>query len=212
MTKAKNRSDELTTSLLVGGQALDDLTYLLYHLENHCTLAKRHIQGLGFRAVLAENGNRRVDLTRAWRKEAQRGPLPLESRARATTHSAHGYPAHLIPDIWVGQNVAMNTLGGGSLVLANGTLEAVTPEGFVLSNDVRSDRLYTEGSRRTIGAVRSEPERYRCRFLRPALERLRKNYSIHLSRPRFLSSSRLTCSLENANLPSRKRKRSCSSS
>ena len=101
----------------------------------------------------------------------------LKQRAdeqRKAFKEAHGYPAHLIPDIWVGQNVAMNTLGGGSLVLANGTLEAVTPEGFVLSNDVRSDRLYTEGSRRTIGAVRSEPERYRCRFLRPGLERLKK--------------------------------------
>ncbi len=30
----------------------------------------------------------------------------------------------------------MNTLGGGSFVLANGTLEAVTPEGFVLSNEL----------------------------------------------------------------------------
>jgi hypothetical protein len=30
----------------------------------------------------------------------------------------------------------MNTLGGSSLVLANGTLEAVTPEGFVLSNEL----------------------------------------------------------------------------
>jgi hypothetical protein len=55
---------------------------------------------------------------------------------RKAFKEAHGYPAHLIPDIWVGQNVAMNTLGGGSLVLANGTLEAVTPEGFVLSNEL----------------------------------------------------------------------------
>jgi hypothetical protein len=30
----------------------------------------------------------------------------------------------------------MNTLGGGSLALANGTLETVTPEGFVLSNEL----------------------------------------------------------------------------
>jgi hypothetical protein len=55
---------------------------------------------------------------------------------RKAFKEAHGYPAHLIPDIWVGQNVAMNTLGGGSLVLANGRLEAVTPEGFVLSNEL----------------------------------------------------------------------------
>ncbi len=55
---------------------------------------------------------------------------------RKTFKEAHGYPAHLIPDIWVGQNVAMNTLGGGSLALANGTLETVTPEGFVLSNEL----------------------------------------------------------------------------
>ena len=63
----------------------------------------------------------------------------LKQRAdeqRKAFKEAHGYPAHLIPDIWVGQNVAMNTLGGGSLVLANGTLEAVTPEGFVLSNEL----------------------------------------------------------------------------
>jgi hypothetical protein len=55
---------------------------------------------------------------------------------RKAFKEAHGYPAHLIPDIWVGQDVAMNTLGGSSLVLANGTLEAVTPEGFVLSNEL----------------------------------------------------------------------------
>ncbi len=55
---------------------------------------------------------------------------------RKAFKEAHGYPAHLIPDIWVGQNVAMNTLGGGSLTLANGTLETVTPEGFVLSNEL----------------------------------------------------------------------------
>lgn len=63
----------------------------------------------------------------------------LKQRAdeqRKAFKETHGYPAHLIPDIWVGQNVAMNTLGGGSLVLANGTLEAVTPEGFVLSNEL----------------------------------------------------------------------------
>jgi hypothetical protein len=55
---------------------------------------------------------------------------------RKAFKEAHGYPAHLIPDIWVGQNVATNTLGGGSLALANGTLEAATPEGFVLSNEL----------------------------------------------------------------------------
>jgi hypothetical protein len=48
----------------------------------------------------------------------------------------NGYPAHLIPDLWVGQAVAMNTLssGSGSPVPASGTLEAATPNGFVLSN------------------------------------------------------------------------------
>ena len=63
----------------------------------------------------------------------------LKQRAdeqRKAFKEAHGYPAHLIPDILVGQNVAMNTLGGGSLVLANGTLEAVTAEGFVPSNEL----------------------------------------------------------------------------
>jgi hypothetical protein len=63
----------------------------------------------------------------------------LKQRAdeqRKAFKEAHGYLAHLITDIWVGQNVAMNTLGGGSLVLTNGTLEAVTAEGFVPSNEL----------------------------------------------------------------------------
>ena len=55
---------------------------------------------------------------------------------RKAFREAYGYPAHLIPDIWVGQLVALNTLGGASPGITNGRLEAVTSSGFVLSNEV----------------------------------------------------------------------------
>jgi hypothetical protein len=67
-----------------------------------------------------------------------------EFRRQATAqsqafHEKFGYPAREVPDIWVGQNVALNMLGGrgtehllGSKT-ASGMLEAKTPEGYVLS-------------------------------------------------------------------------------
>ena len=59
---------------------------------------------------------------------------------RKAFRETYGYPAHLIPDIWVGQLVALNTLGGTSPGITNGRLEAVTHSGFVLSNE--SGRLF----------------------------------------------------------------------
>jgi hypothetical protein len=58
-------------------------------------------------------------------------------------HEKFGYPAREVPDIWVGQNVALNMLGGrGTEHLldpktASGMLEAITPEGYVLSVEDR---------------------------------------------------------------------------
>jgi hypothetical protein len=67
-----------------------------------------------------------------------------EFRRQATAqsqafHEKFGYPAREVPDIWVGQHVALNMLGGrGTEHLlgpktASGILEAITPEGYVLS-------------------------------------------------------------------------------
>ena len=71
-----------------------------------------------------------------------------EFRRQATAqsqalHEEFGYPAREVPDIWVGQNVALNMLGGrGTEHLlgaktASGMLEAITPEGYVLSVEDR---------------------------------------------------------------------------
>jgi len=46
----------------------------------------------------------------------------------------HGYRAQRVPNVWVGQLVAMNIVGPAS---ASGILEAVKPGGYVLSVEDR---------------------------------------------------------------------------
>jgi hypothetical protein len=71
-----------------------------------------------------------------------------EFRRQATAqsqafHAKLGYPAREVPDIWVGQNVALNMLGGRGTehllgpTTASGMLEAISPEGYVLSVEDR---------------------------------------------------------------------------
>ncbi len=58
---------------------------------------------------------------------------------RQAFQDRHGYPAVVIPDIWIGQTVSMNVLGSGGKdnqlgpVKASGMLEAVRDDGFILS-------------------------------------------------------------------------------
>ena len=58
---------------------------------------------------------------------------------RQAFQDRHGYPAVIIPDIWIGQTVSMNVLGSGGKdtqlgpVKASGMLEAVRDDGFILS-------------------------------------------------------------------------------
>ena len=66
---------------------------------------------------------------------------PFKQRAderRAVFKGRHGYPAQLVPDVWVGRLVAMNivspTRASGML---EGMLEAVKPEGYVVSVEDR---------------------------------------------------------------------------
>jgi hypothetical protein len=65
------------------------------------------------------------------------------ARQRQQFQEKHTYPANLIPDVWIGQNVALNTIGSGGKdnqlgpVRASGMLEAVRDDGFVLSNEER---------------------------------------------------------------------------
>jgi hypothetical protein len=66
----------------------------------------------------------------------------LASRQEQAFHEKFGYPAHEIPDLWVGQNVALNMLGGrADLQLAptytSGMLEAIRDDGFVISVEDR---------------------------------------------------------------------------
>ena len=49
---------------------------------------------------------------------------------RVVFQGRHGYPAQLVPNVWVGRLVAMNTVGP---TRASGMLEAVKPEGHVVS-------------------------------------------------------------------------------
>jgi hypothetical protein len=55
----------------------------------------------------------------------------------------HGYPAQLVPDVWVGQLVAMNILGGSGTerqlgpMKSSGMLEAIRPDGYVISAEDR---------------------------------------------------------------------------
>jgi hypothetical protein len=46
----------------------------------------------------------------------------------------HGYRAQRVPNVWVGQSVALNLLGPAR---ASGMLEAVKPHGYVLSVEDR---------------------------------------------------------------------------
>jgi hypothetical protein len=63
------------------------------------------------------------------------------NQQREAFKEAHGYPAQLVPDVWVGQAVALNMLGGHGQEIAStragGILEAVRDEGFVLSSEER---------------------------------------------------------------------------
>jgi hypothetical protein len=67
----------------------------------------------------------------------------LASRQEQRFHEKFGYPASEVPGIWVGQNVAMNMLGGrgGDRQLAptraSGMLEAISLDGVVLSVEDR---------------------------------------------------------------------------
>jgi hypothetical protein len=63
---------------------------------------------------------------------------------RQAFQEGHGYPANLVPDVWVGQHVAMNVLGMGgqqnqlTSVRASGMLEAVREDGYVISVEDRT--------------------------------------------------------------------------
>ena len=63
------------------------------------------------------------------------------NQQREAFKEAHGYPAQLVPDVWVGQAVALNMLGGHGTEIAStragGILEAVREDGFVLSSEER---------------------------------------------------------------------------
>jgi hypothetical protein len=67
----------------------------------------------------------------------------LTSRQEQAFHEKFGYPAQLVPDVWVGQQVAVNMLGGrgGDRQLAptraSGMLEAIRADGFVISVEDR---------------------------------------------------------------------------
>ena len=62
---------------------------------------------------------------------------------RQAFQDRHGYPAVVIPDIWIGQTVSMNVLGSGGKdnqlgpVKASGMLEAVRNDSFILSVEDR---------------------------------------------------------------------------
>ena len=62
---------------------------------------------------------------------------------RQAFQNRHGYPAVVIPDIWIGQPVSINVLGSGGKdnqlgpVKASGMLEAVRDDGFILSVEDR---------------------------------------------------------------------------
>jgi hypothetical protein len=66
----------------------------------------------------------------------------LASRQEQAFHEKFGYPAHEIPDLWVGKLVALSMLGGrADLQLAptnvSGMLEAIRDDGFVISVEDR---------------------------------------------------------------------------
>ncbi len=67
----------------------------------------------------------------------------LASRQEQAFHEKFGYLAHDVPDIWVGQTVALNMLGGRSTddhlgpTRSSGMLEAIREDGFVISVEDR---------------------------------------------------------------------------
>jgi hypothetical protein len=66
----------------------------------------------------------------------------LASRQEQAFHEKFGYLAHDVPDIWVGQTVALNMLGGRADLQpapanASGMLEAIRDDGFVISVEDR---------------------------------------------------------------------------
>ena len=66
---------------------------------------------------------------------ADENPFKQEAdERRAVFKGRHGYPAQLVPDVWVGRLVAMNIV---SPTRASGMLEAVKAEGYVVSVEDR---------------------------------------------------------------------------
>ena len=67
----------------------------------------------------------------------------LASRQEQRFHEKFGYPASEVPGIWVGQQVAVNMLGGRGKdrqlapTRASGMLEAISLDGVVLSVEDR---------------------------------------------------------------------------
>jgi hypothetical protein len=67
----------------------------------------------------------------------------LASRHEQAFHEKFGYPSREVPGIWVGQNVAVNMLGGRGAdrqlapTRASGMLEAIRDDGFVISVEDR---------------------------------------------------------------------------
>ena len=67
----------------------------------------------------------------------------LASRQEQRFHEKFGYPASDVPGIWVGQQVAVNMLGGRGRdrqlapTKASGMLEAISLDGIVLSVEDR---------------------------------------------------------------------------
>ena len=67
----------------------------------------------------------------------------LASRQEQAFHEKFGYPSREVPDIWVGQQVAVNMLGGRGKdrqlapTRASGMLEAIRDDGFVISVEDR---------------------------------------------------------------------------
>src|ERR671920_319943 len=73
---------------------------------------------------------------------------PFEQQAderRAVFKGRHGYPAQLVPDVWVGRLVAMNIVGPTRASgMLEGMLEAVKAEGYVVSVEKSVESLRRE--------------------------------------------------------------------
>ena len=66
----------------------------------------------------------------------------LTSRQEQAFHEKYGYPSREVPDMWVGQVVTLDMLGGRADLQraptnASGMLEAVRDDGFVISVEDR---------------------------------------------------------------------------